>query len=161
MTTQKSAAARTRSLQTMLPLFKPDLLLVLGMASPQHPSNNPHQIQFDSDSQKFLINSGASIHMWAWHKDFVSYHVLTKDEQERGQVFGISGTMMKPLGIGSVQVLVEDDQSNVDTLHLHEVHHLPSLPINIFVPQVFIQQRQQEGDINTTCTILVQAMTLQ
>ena len=131
------------------------------MASPQHPSDNPHQIQFDSDSQKFLINSGASVHMWAQQKDFISYHILTNDEQERDQVLGVSATMIQPLGIGSVKVLVEDDQSDVHILHLHEVHHIPSLPINIFVPQVFVQQRQQEGDINATCTILVQAMTLQ
>ena len=109
MTTQKSAAARKRSPQAMLPLFKPAFLPVLGMASPQHSSDNPHQIQFDSDSQKFLINSGASIHMWARCKDFVSYHILTKDKQERDQVLGISGTMIKPLGIRSVKVLVEDD----------------------------------------------------
>ena len=53
------------------------------MVSPQHTSENPHQIQFYSDSQKFLIDSGASVHMWAQHKDFISYHVLTNDEQER------------------------------------------------------------------------------
>ena len=134
MTAQKSAAARTRSLQTMLPLFKPALLPVLGMTSPQHSSDNPHQIQFDSNSQKFLIDSGASVHMWAQCKDFISYHILTKDKQERDQVLGVSSTMIKPLGIRSVKVLVEDDQSNVHTLHLHEVPHLPSLPINIFVP---------------------------
>ena len=69
--------------------------------------------------------------------------------------------MIKPLGISSVKVLVEDDQSDVHILCLHEVPHIPSLPINIFVPQVFVQQRQQEGDINATCTILAQGMTLQ
>ena len=45
-------AARKWSLQTLLPLFKPNLLLILGVPLPQHPSDNPHRIQFDSDSQK-------------------------------------------------------------------------------------------------------------
>ena len=90
--------------------------------------------------------------MWAQHRDFISYRVLTNDEQEMDQVLWVSGTMIKPLGIGSVKVLVEDDQSDIHTFHLHEVHlhevdHIPSLPINIFVPQVFVQQRQQDGDI--------------
>ena len=131
------------------------------MVSPQHPSDDPHQNQFDSDSQKFLINSGASVHMWAKCKDFISYHILTNDEQDWDQVLGVSSTMIKPLGIGSVKVLVEDDQSDINILHLHEVHHIPSLPINIFIPQVFAQQRQQEGDMDAACTILVQTMTLQ
>ena len=136
--------------------FKPNVLPVLCMAPPQHPSDNPHQIQFNSDSQKILIDSGASVHLWAHHKDLVSYHVHTKDEQERDQVLGVSSTMIRPLGISSVKVLVEDDQSDVHTLHLHEVHHIPSLPINIFVPQVFVQQRQQEEQLtpNTTKTTL-------
>ena len=63
VTTHKSSAARKRSLQTLLPLFKPNLLLVLGMASPHYPSDNPHQIKFGSDSKKFLIDSGASVHI--------------------------------------------------------------------------------------------------
>ena len=129
------------------------------MASAQQPSDNPHQIQFDADSQKFLINSGASVHMWAQCKDFISYYILTNDEQERDQVLGVSSTMIKPFGIGSVKVLVEDDQSDVHILHLDEVCHIPSLSINIFVPQVFVQQRQQERDIHAICTILEQAMT--
>ena len=83
--------------------------------------------------------------MWAQHKDFISYHVLTNDEQERDQVLGVSGTMIKPLGISSVKVLVEDDQSDIHILHLHEECHIASLPINIFIPQVYVQQRQQEG----------------
>ena len=161
ITTQKSSSAKKRSPQTLLPLFKPKVLPVLGMVSPQQPSDNPHQTQFDSDSQKFLINSGASVHMWAQRKNFISYCVLTNNEQERDQVLGVCDTMIKPLGISSVKVLVKDDQSDIHTLHLNEVHHIPSLPINTFVPQVFVQQRQQEGDINATCTILAQAMTLQ
>ena len=56
-------------------------------------------------------------------------------------------------------MLVEDDQSDVHILHLHEVCHIPSLSINILVPQVFIEQRQQEGNIHAICTILAQAMT--
>ena len=72
------------------------------MASAQQPSDNPHQIQFDADSQKFLINSGASVHMWAQCKDFISYYIITNDEQERDRVLGVSSTMIKPLGIGSV-----------------------------------------------------------
>ena len=53
--------------------------------------------------------------------------------------------MIKPLGISSVKVLVEDDQSDIYILHLHEECHIASLPINIFIPQVYVQQRQQEG----------------
>ena len=72
--------------------------------------------------------------MWAQCKDFISYYILTNDEQERDRVLGVSCTMIKPLGIGSVKVLVEDDQSDAHILHLHEVCHIPSLSINIFVP---------------------------
>ena len=45
-----------------------------------------------------------------------------------------------PLGIGTLQIQVEDDLNEVHTLHLQDVMHLPDAPLIIFVPQVFIQQ---------------------
>ena len=62
----------------------------------------PHQIKFDTDSQKFLIDSGASAHLWNQHKDFISYHALSPQERKNDQVFGVSGEAIPPQGIGSI-----------------------------------------------------------
>ena len=72
------------------------------MASMQASDHAPHQIKFDTDSQKFLIDSGASAHIWNRRKNFVSYRVLSPQERKNDQVLGVSGEMVAPQGIGSI-----------------------------------------------------------
>ena len=62
----------------------------------------PQQMLFDTDLWKSLINSGASTHMSNWRKDFISYHSLSKDEQEMDKVLSMSGDIIMPQGIGTV-----------------------------------------------------------
>ena len=64
-------------------------------------------------------------------------------------------------GIGSIRLHIEDDLNDIHTIHLYDVWYLPEAPINIFVPQVFSQQRQAEGDSNTSCSISADSITLQ
>ena len=131
------------------------------MASVQASNHAPHQIKFDTHSQKFLIDSGASAHIWNRHKDFMSYHVLSPQERKNDQVLGVSGEMVAPQGIGSIRLRIEDDLNGIHTIHLHDVRYLPEAPINIFVPQVFSQQRQAEGDSNVSWSISGDSITLQ
>ena len=131
------------------------------MASVQASDHVPHQIKFDMDSQKFLIDSGASAHIWNCHKDFISYHVLSPQERRNDQVLGVSGEMVALQGIGSIRLHIEDDLNDIHTIHLHDVRYLPEAPINIFIPQVFSQQRQAEGDSNASCSISADSITLQ
>ena len=131
------------------------------MASVQASYHAPHQIKFDTDSQKFLIDSGASAHIWNCRKDFISYRVLSPQERKNDQVLGVSGETVAPQGIGSIRLRIEDDLNDIHTIHLHEVRYLPEAPINIFVPQVFSQQRQAEGDSNASCSISADSITLQ
>ena len=72
------------------------------MASMQDTHRSPHQIKFDTDTQKFLIDSGASAHLWNHHKDFISYCALSPQERKNNQVLGVSGEVVAPQGIGSV-----------------------------------------------------------
>ena len=102
--------------------------------------HSPHQIKFDTDLQKFLIDSGVSAHLWNRHKDFISYRALSLQERKNDQVLGVSGEAVAPQGIRSVQLKIEDDLNNIHTIHLLDVRYLPEAPINIFVPQVFSQQ---------------------
>ena len=46
-------------------------------------------------------------------------------------------------------------------MHLHDVRYLLDAPINIFVPQVFSQQCQSEGDSKASCSISANAISLQ
>ena len=131
------------------------------MASVQGSEHAPHQINFDTDSQKFLIDSGASAHIWNRRKDFISYRVLSPQERKNDQVLGVSGETVAPQGIGSIRLRIEDDLNDIHTIHLHDVQFLLEAPINIFVPQVFSQQRQAEGDSNASCSISADSITLQ
>ena len=72
------------------------------MASMQESHRAPHQIKFDMDSQKFLIDSGASAHLRNCRKDFVSYHPLSPQERKNDQVLGVSGEAVAPQGIRSI-----------------------------------------------------------
>ena len=121
----------------------------------------PHQIKFDTDSQKFLIDSGASAHLWNHRKDFISYCPLSPQEKKNDQVLGVSRQAVAPQGIGSVRLRIEDDLNDIHTIHLHDIRYLPEAPINIFVPQVFSHQRQSEGDSKASCSISADAISPQ
>ena len=157
------AQARPQGAPSLLLSNKPPIseLSHPCMASMQAPNHAPHQIKFDTDSQKFLIDSGASAHIWNRRKDFISYRVLSPQERKNDQVLGVSGEMVAPQGIGSIRLRIEDDLNDIHTIHLHDVQFLPEAPINIFVPQVFSQQRQAEGDSNASCSISADSITLQ
>ena len=62
----------------------------------------PLQPVFDTDAHKFLIDSGASTHLWNRHQDFSSYCHLSGEEQEQDKVLGVNGKSIKPIGIGTV-----------------------------------------------------------
>ena len=73
---------RRRVPKSLLPFFCPtkapmSALATPCMASMQESHHAPHQIKFDTDSQKFPIDSGASAHLWNQCKDFISYHALS------------------------------------------------------------------------------------
>ena len=86
------------------------------MASVQGSEHAPHQINFDTDSQKFLIDSGASAHIWNRRKDFISYRVLSPQERKNHQVLGVSGETVAPQGIGSIRLRIEDDLNDIHTM---------------------------------------------
>ena len=69
--------------------------------------------------------------------------------------------MTKPVGIGIVKIKVEDGLNNIHTIHLYDVHNLPGVPLNICAPQVFVKQRQSEGDPNAKCIITTARIDLE
>ena len=166
VTTINSSLTRRRVPKALFPFFcptKPPISELSNpcMASVQASDHAPHQIKLDTDSQKFLIDSGASAHIWNCRKDFVSYCVLSPQERKIDQVLGVSGETVAPLVIGSIRLRIEDDLNDIHTIHLHDVRYLLEAPINNFVPQVFSQQRQAEGDSNASCSISADSITLQ
>ena len=68
-------------------------------------------------------------------------------------MLGVNGKTIKPIGIGTVLLKIEDDLNHVHTLEIQDVRHMPDIPLNIFIPQAFIQQRQSEGDSIVSCFI--------
>ena len=165
ITTINSSLTRRHVPKSLLPFFcptKPPIALSNPcMASMQDSPSAPHQIKFDTDSQKFLIDSGASAHLWNRRKDFIYYRPLSPQERKNDQVLGVSGETIAPQGIGSIRLRIEDDLNDIHTIHLHDVRYLPDAPINIFVPQVFSQQRQAEVDSTASCSISADSIILQ
>ena len=166
ITTVDSSLTRRRVPKSLLPFFcptKPPIsnLTKPCMASVRDSPRAPHHIKFDTDSQKFLIDSGASAHLWNRCKDFIYYRSLSPQERKNDQVLGVSGEAVAPQGIGSIRLRIEDDLNDIHTIHLHDVRYLPEAPINIFVPQVFSQQRQAEGDSKASCSISADSVSLQ
>ena len=166
ITTVNSALTRRRVPKSLLPFFCPTKPPISALTNPcmmsmQDSPRAPHQIKFDTDSQKFLIDSGASAHLWNRHKDFIYYRSLSPQERKNDQVLGMSGEAVAPQGIGSIRLRIEDDLNDIHTINLHDVRYLPEAPINIFVPQVFSQQRQAEGDSKASCSIAADFISLQ
>ena len=76
VTTVNSSLTRRRVPKSLLPFFCPTKPPISELTNPcmtsmQDSPSTPHQIKFDTDSQKFLIDSGASAHLWNRRKDFI------------------------------------------------------------------------------------------
>ena len=57
-------------------------------------------------------------------------------------------------------IKIEDDLNHVHALEIQDVRHMPEIPLNIFVPQAFIQQQQSKGDSVASCSINTTGITL-
>ena len=107
-------------------------------------------VQFDTDSVEMLIDNGASHHIWKRKQDFVTYRPLTEAEKQSETITGIAGQTC-PEGIGTVKIVLEDNEGGRHKQLLENTRYLPSSPICIFVPQEFAQQGAREGDQNCHC----------
>ena len=107
VTTVNSSLTRRRVPKALLPFFCPtkppmSALAKPCMASMQETHRALHQIKFHMDSQKFLIDSGASAHLWNHRLAFISYCVLSPQERKNDQVLGVSAEAVAPQCIGSI-----------------------------------------------------------
>ena len=75
-------------------------------------------------------------------------------------MLGVNDKTIKPIGMGTVLLKIEDDLNHVHALEIQDVRHMPEILLNIFVPQAFIQQRQSEGDSVASCSINATGITL-
>ena len=153
-TKKKSFFRQAQQLISLFTLNK-NLLVDLAMngTNVQGQDDKPRTSIFDSDADKFLIDSGASHHLWKQRKAFSSYRLLTREERKQEALLGVNGETVMPLGIGTVPLKLEDDLNDIHVIELRDVRHLPSAPLNIMVPQVFVRQRREEGDTRARCSI--------
>ena len=120
----------------------------------------PRHIQFDSDSTELMVDTGASHHIWKDKKAFIEYRPFDKHELARERVQGVSGKIQAE-GIGTVEISLEDDVGNSHIVHLRDVRYVPECPENLFVPQCFSQQREEEGDHSAHCDTRSSGMNLE
>ena len=107
ITTVNSSITRRRIPKAHLPFFCPTKPPMSTLANPcmvsmQETHRAPHQIKFDTDSQKFLIDSGVSAHLRNRRKDFISYCALSPQERKNDQILGVSGEAVARQGIRSI-----------------------------------------------------------
>ncbi|KAL7570234.1 hypothetical protein ACA910_020658 [Epithemia clementina (nom. ined.)] len=120
----------------------------------------PRQVYFNSDSTEFLIDSGASYHIWSNRRAFTTYRNYSKEEQDAEVVLGITGPTT-PKGVGQIQLRLEDDVGHIHQFTINDVRYLPQAPTNVLVPQMFAQQRASEGDLAARCIIDRNSLTLE
>ena len=148
----------TKALRSFLWPTKPPISKLAMNSVKDLARETPFQPVFDTNARKFLIDSGASTRMWNRCQDFFSYRRLSCEEQDK--VLGVNGKTIKPIGIGTVLLKIEDDLNHVHVLEIQDIRHMPEIPLNIFVLQAFIQQRQSEGDSIVSCSINATEITL-
>ena len=93
ITTINSSLTRKRVPKALLPFFcptKPPINEPTNqcMTSMHDSASAPRQIKFDTDSQKFLIDSGASAHLWNRRKDFIYYRSLSPTRMKERSSLG-------------------------------------------------------------------------
>ena len=110
-----------------------------------HPYRNYPWIQSRNSPMKYLFNLSSTLtpasssltpepptHLWNRCQDFSSYRRLSCEEQEQDKVLGVNGKPIKPIGIGTVLLKIEDDLNHIHTLEIQDVRHMPDIPLNIF-----------------------------
>ena len=149
-----------KALRSFLWPTKPPISKMAMNSVKDRARETPLQPVFNTDAHKFLIDSGASTHLWKRHQDFSSYPRLSHEDQEQDKVQGVNGKTIKPIRMGTVLLKIKDDLNHVHALEIQDVRHMPEIPLNIFVPQAFIQQCQSEGDSVASCSINATGITL-
>ena len=104
---------------TKPPISKMAMISVKDLAH-----ETPLQPVFDTNARKFLIDSGASTHLWNPCQDLSSYHRLSREEQEQDKVLGVNGKTIKPIRMGTVLLKIEDDLNHVHALEIQDVRHM-------------------------------------
>ena len=86
ITTVNSSLTRRRVPKALLSFFCPTKPPIIDFTNPcmmsmRDSPSAPRQIKFDTDSQKFLIDSGASAHLWNRRKDFIYYRPFSHKKE--------------------------------------------------------------------------------
>ena len=89
-------------------------------------------VDFDTDSLKIILDSGASAGFTHCLDDFISFRKYT------GQVKGLGS--MKIKGIGTVKYTIIDDYGQEQTLTIRDVYFVPGLSSRLISPQQVAQQ---------------------
>ena len=128
------------------------------MNAQQHArEESPREFIPNPSSTAILVDNGSSGTIWKDKKAFITYKKLTPTEANeitgsKGGILGLGGTQVQPIGIGTIQFCIEDDNCKVHTIKVERALHMPNNPINIFCPQQWAcQQNQYYDDYVTHC----------
>ena len=101
-------------------------------------SSNPYCFIADSDSQTYLLDTGAN-----W---FIvnNAKLMERFTYTKGHVKGVSGTSASIQGIGSHQIKLQSQCGHVDNIVVEAVY-VPSSLYNIIPPQLLIKTLREQG----------------
>ena len=96
-TKKKSFFRQAKQLASLfIPNKNPLIDLAMNGTSTTSSDDRPRTAVFDSDADKFLIDSGASHHLWKYRRAFTSYRPLTKEERMKEALLGVNGETVMP-----------------------------------------------------------------
>jgi len=115
---------------------------------------NAHEATFDSDSEKWLVDTGSThnISTSQAHFDTSTYTALPPNQVGANGVGGSSPAV----GSGAISFDIHCDDGLRHTIHQPGAYHVPAAPLNMFDPMTWAKHRRQAlGDYN--CGVDVQA----
>jgi len=117
-----------------------------ALAMPANARENPREFIVDTDSIPILVDNGSSASIWRDRNAFINYQPLQTKAADAitgdGGITGLGGTKLRPLGKGTVQFEIEDNQGEKYSVQVEDTLYLPDNPINLFSPQQWCRQRE-------------------
>ena len=109
---------------------------------------SPREFEIDFDSVPIQVDNGSSGTIWKDRKAFTTYRSLSPAEADQitggSGVTGLGGAQVRPIGVGTVQFIIEDNDGTKHKFEVDDTLHIPNNPVNLFCPQQWALQRHTQ-----------------
>lgn len=106
---------------------------------------------YDTDSTNWVVDVGSTDHVCNKKELF--------KKEEINPIYGVAlngvGGKTPAKGIGKVEINLEDDDGQTTKMELKDVLYVPECPMNLFIPQTWAEQQNEElpSRLQDTCSV--------